>query len=379
MRYQKQLEEICVTVTNAPVTLYESVELLSTCVNNKKLAALTREGAYCLTQEELEPLAEQICADVDFSDPWMQFFFRSYPAQDDFKNAPCLASCIAYIYFNVMLTDSALQQQLSYTADHWKRTRRSGYRVGALNRFTLDFERTESAGPIRLYEELKRLPISAEFVSVLYEAFSDLDFYTERLLQLISPVASRLEAALQAYEARTDQLARQWAAFFESRDCLNAFLRKWTGTEIAGNIRELRIALRYLDAHTIVGNYLPEEQAVVMHVGVDILPALAPPKKEPNSNLDREFAAFKLLGDKGRRDILRLLNREPLSMQDIVNQLGLNSGTVFRNVNMLFHAGLLSRETRGERLFYQAKLHEVQELFDHMMAYLRGEAGDDNP
>ena len=94
--------------------------------------------------------------------------------------------------------------------------------------------------------------------------------------------------------------------------------------------------------------------------------------------MDREFAAFKLLGDKGRRDIIRLLGKKAMTMQEVANQLEINSGTVFRNINSLINAELLIRENHGGRFLYRAKLSYIQAIFDHMMEYFQDEDQTDN-
>ena len=71
--------------------------------------------------------------------------------------------------------------------------------------------------------------------------------------------------------------------------------------------------------------------------------------KKKDWNPDRELTAFKLLGDKSRRDIIRLIHKNAMTIQEISNHLGMNSGTVFRNINALCNAELLIQERRGER------------------------------
>ena len=369
MENQKQLGRVSVTVTTHPYILYETVELLRAFVNGMELKSLTREGPYCLTLEELQQIRDKVCGALDPSDKWLRHFFENHPLLDDSKTSTCLASCIAYSFFNNEMAAPDLRHQLDYVAAQWRETRRGGYQICSINRFSIAIEPAAAEEPVRLFEELRRLPISSDFCMLLYEAFSDLDFYADKLCQLISPAAASLTEALQPCEQRCTGLVQQWMDFFSDRTMLNAFLRSRTGTEISEAFEEMKIALRYFEPRLVVGSYSADERIVGMHVGIGVKPMLPPAREEVKIDLEQEFAAFKLLGDKGRRDTIRILSKGPLSMQDITNQLGINSGTVFRNINSLFQAGLLRREVHGERFYYKANLAYIQEIFDHMMAY----------
>lgn len=371
MGKQGHLEHIVVTVTSRPYILYETVALLRAYVNGSDMSGLTGDGAYCLHPSEVEEIAEQVCAGIDIAAPWVQLFFKNYPILNDVKSSTCLASCIAYSFFFIETEETTLRQQLDYVSEKWAVTRREGYQINSINRFSIEIEPAVTAEPIRLFEELQGLPISSEFSMLLYEAFSDLDFFIDQLYALIAPVAELLAQALRPYEARTAELAGQWTDFLKERSVLNDFLRRGTGTEISETLEEIKIVLRYFEPRMVVGSYVADKCIADLHVGIGVKPVLSASGKEEKIDLEREFAAFKLLGDKSRRDIIRLLGKNALSMQEIINQLGINSGTVFRNINSLFQAGLLSREIHGDRFFYKAKLDDIQTIFDHMMRYFR--------
>lgn len=371
MGTQGHLEHIEVTVTSRPYILYETVALLRAYVNGSDISGLTGDGAYCLHPSEVEEIAEQVCAGIDIAAPWVQLFFKNYPILNDVKSSTCLASCIAYSFFFIETEETTLRQQLDYVSEKWAVTRREGYQINSINRFSIEIEPAVTAEPIRLFEELQGLPISSEFSMLLYEAFSDLDFFIDQLYALIAPVAELLAQALRPYEARTAELAGQWTDFLKERSVLNDFLRRGTGTEISETLEEIKIVLRYFEPRMVVGSYVADKCIADLHVGIGVKPVLSASGKEEKIDLEREFAAFKLLGDKSRRDIIRLLGKNALSMQEIINQLGINSGTVFRNINSLFQAGLLSREIHGDRFFYKAKLDDIQTIFDHMMRYFR--------
>lgn len=368
-----------VFVTNQPYMLYETVELLRVFVNRTDPEELTMEGEFCLAPQEVKELMASACETIDPEDQWVRHFFQEFPILDDSNQKTCLASCIAYSSFNVRMQESVLDQQLAFVVDQWNLIRRGGYHINAVNRFGIGIDSAPSKGPVRLAEELKRLPLTPDFYLLLHEAFSDLEFSTAQLLRVIRPVAERLSSLLRPYVRRAAVLAERWSHFFQDRKMLYEFLKNRTGAVEEDSIDRVYLVLRYLHSRYAVGTNSPEEHVFGFHVGVGVKLTLTSSYQEKTAaSLDREAAAFKLLGDKGRRDIIRLLGKKAMTMQEVANQLEINSGTVFRNINSLYNAELLIRENHGGRFLYRAKLSYIQAIFDHMMEYFQDEAQPDN-
>ncbi len=80
-----------------------------------------------------------------------------------------------------------------------------------------------SQEPVRLAEELKRLPLTPDFYLLLHETFSDLEFSTAQLLRVIRPVAERLSALLRPYVRRAAALAERWSHFSRTVRCFTNF------------------------------------------------------------------------------------------------------------------------------------------------------------
>ncbi len=368
-----------VFVTNQPYMLYETVELLRVFVNRTDPEELTMEGEFCLAPQEVKELMASACETVDPEDQWVRHFFQEFPILDESNQKTCLASCIAYSSFNVRMQESVLDQQLAFVVDQWNLIRRSGYHINAVNRFGIGIDSAPSKGPVRLAEELKRLPLTPDFYLLLHEAFSDLEFSTAQLLRVIRPVAERLSSLLRPYVRRAAVLAERWSHFFQDRKMLYEFLKNRTGAVEEDSIDRVYLVLRYLHSRYAVGTNSPEEHVFGFHVGVGVKLTLTSSYQEKTAaSLDREAAAFKLLGDKGRRDIIRLLGKKAMTMQEVANQLEINSGTVFRNINSLYNAELLIRENHGGHFLYRSKLSYIQAIFDHMMEYFQDEAQPDN-
>ncbi|MBQ7870948.1 MAG: winged helix-turn-helix transcriptional regulator [Oscillospiraceae bacterium] len=363
-----------VFITNELYILFETVELLRAFVNGTAPEELTMEGEFCLSPQEVAALMEDACGDVDPADAWVQYFFKEFPILDDSNQKTCLASCMSYSIFNVRMLETGLEQQLAFVVEKWNQLRRSGYRFSGVNRFGIGIDPAPSQEPVRLADELKQLPLASEHYLLLHEVFSDLAFSVERLLPILRPVAERLSTLLRPYARRAALLTERWFRFLKDREMLRAFLLHRSGTTEEA-IDQVYLALRYLHCRYAVGTAAPEDHSVGFHLGVGVRPTLTPGYQEgTKASREREFAAFKLLGDKGRQDIIRLLSQESMTIQEVANRLEINSGTVFRNINSLFNAELLMRENHGGRFLYRARLAYIETIFDHMLMFFRKEA-----
>ncbi len=64
-------------------------------------------------------------------------------------------------------------------------------------------------------------------------------------------------------------------------------------------------------------------------------------------------AIFQSLGDLTRQKILFLLERGPRSVTQLVKPFSLTQPTVSRHLQVLKHAGLVTSQRRGQKVFYQ--------------------------
>ncbi len=370
---QEERAPMQVFITNRPYLLYETVELLRAFVNALPPSELTMEGEYCLTERQVTDVMASACQGLDPKDPWLRHFFQEYPILDDSGQTVCLASCIVYSMFDVTMQPDGIAAQMRRAVEDWQSARHQGYRFNSINRFGIGIDPEPERGPVRLAAELKKLPVPEDLRLLLHETLSDFAYSTGELERILTPVAQRLEPLLEPYVRRAQALAEQWRAFLRDREALLEFLRRRTGTLEQDTIDRVNISLRYLHSRYSAGVLSEDEKTFGFHLGVGTKVTMAQAYEEGSkSSLQRELAAFKLLGDPSRQEIIRLLSREPLTMYDVTQRLGMNPGSVFRSINSMFNAELLLRESREGKFYYQAKLPYIRSIFDHVLAHLSG-------
>lgn len=360
-----QKRKMRMKVGQEPCILYETVELLYAYINGISAERLTMERVYCIPAPEIARLMGEACAGVDLQDPDFRRFFARRPILGEHGQFTCLASCMVYWFIQLDVTDMTLQ--MDRMCANWERIRRRPFTIKAITRFALDIEALPEGPPVSLAAELKKLPVEEEFFLILLEAFSDYTYQMTRLRELIAPIAQRLQILLAPFVAQAESLRETWNQFFQETTAED-FVVKRTGTIPEKPFAQAGITLRYLGARYAVGYLDPERNSFFMHLGVGVRPALQQVYELEGLN-ERELASLRLLGDKGRSEMVQALMEKAMSMQELATHLGLNPGTVFRNLNSLTNAELLTKEIRGDRYYYRTNFPFIQAIFQHMLDF----------
>lgn len=360
-----QKRKMRMNVGREPCILYETVELLYAYINGISADRLTMDRVYCIPAPEIARLMGAACAGVDRQDPDFRRFFARRPILDEHSQFTCLAFCMVYWFIRLDTTDMTLQ--MDRICANWERIRRQPFTIRAINRYALDVEALPEGRPGSLAAELKKLPAEEDFLLILLEVFSDYTYQMNCLRELIMPIARRLQALLEPFVAQAEPLRETWDRFFQETS-VEDFVMKRAGTTLEKPLEQAGITLRYLGAHNAAGYLDPERNSFFMHLGVAIQPTLQQEYEQEGLN-ERELASLRLLGDKGRSEMVQALMEKSMSMQELATHLGLNPGTVFRNLNSLTSAELLTKEVRGGRYYYRTDFPFIQAIFQHMLDF----------
>lgn len=89
---------------------------------------------------------------------------------------------------------------------------------------------------------------------------------------------------------------------------------------------------------------------------------------DENVHTEELLAFFKALADANRLKIVALLAREPLSVEQLAEMLGLNSSTVSHHLARLAKAGLVSARAEGYYSIYQLELKTLTNLSQRLLS-----------
>jgi predicted transcriptional regulator len=89
---------------------------------------------------------------------------------------------------------------------------------------------------------------------------------------------------------------------------------------------------------------------------------------EDNAYVDELLAFFKALSDANRLKIVALLAKEPLSVEQMADMLGLSSSTVSHHLARLSGVGLVSARAEGYYSVYQLELDALNAMSQRLLS-----------
>ena len=88
----------------------------------------------------------------------------------------------------------------------------------------------------------------------------------------------------------------------------------------------------------------------------------------PNATMDELLEFFKALADGNRLRILGLLARQPLTVEQMAEMLGLRPSTVSHHLQYLSHVGLVSARAQGYYNIYQLEDAALEKMAHRLLA-----------
>ena len=218
--------------------------------------------------------------------------------------------------------------------------------------------------------EISRLPVPQSYQLQLVEVFSAFHWHLDRLMTILRPAAQRLEPLLAPWVEQAIPRAEEWERYLQEPTAMQTMLQK-TGLK-EPEICRLEIALRYFFPFGGPGEFQHPVAHLSLHLGVGIPPGKDAPET-PDLLRDWEFTALRLMVHPDRARMLRAMTDHPMSVQDLSQSLGLNPGSVFRDLNNMNNAGLLTQEIISNRIHYRTDSAAVERLTKHLVSYLHKE------
>ena len=119
--------------------------------------------------------------------------------------------------------------------------------------------------------------------------------------------------------------------------------------------------MRYFFPFGGPGEFQHPQAHLSLHMGVGIPPGKDAPQAADFLH-DWEFNALRLLAHPDRARMLRAMTGQAMSVQELSQTLGLNPGSVFRDLNNMKNVGLLAQEVVSNRIYYRTDSATVERL-----------------
>ncbi len=137
---------------------------------------------------------------------------------------------------------------------------------------------------------------------------------------------------------------------------------------VCDNCKTVTMRFRYFFSDMALGRIWSKDGTILFHLGVGKEPE--PRRAEPCSMADEEFEALRLMGNPARARMLQAMMYRTMTIQELSKALGLNPGSVHRDLNSLFCAKLLVLEAVRGKTGYRTDYEKIKALTERFLQFL---------
>lgn len=348
-----------IQVTARPHMLLETVELLYAYINHIPPEELTSNGEYSLPPEVIQEMLDVACAGLSREDSALRYFFEQYILSEEPKRDTCIARNL--VYDICYLSQNSVAADCERIRRIWKEELSGHSSIVGVGEYYLHWV-PETEGPvIPVVDGVDDLAVDTTYIEKLRQQFADHDLAISRLEALVTPVAEKLAPLLRPWAQRAESLACTWQERLQHPESKSKLLCKVDFSRV-DVINLWQLQLRYLNPAVSPGNLYLVSGEIFIHMGVDVpLEANAPKRIE-----HWELEALRLLGSDSRLKMLRALLDKPMSTRELAQTLGLNLGTVARDIRSMYDARLLTVEAENNRVYYRTNTKTLKLVGEHI-------------
>ena len=327
-----------VQIMSTPCYLLETVELIYAFVNGVPAEELTGPGSYCIPVREVQRIMDTACAGLALQNPTLQFFFQKEALADDSGDFTCIARNIAY--FVSTFSCKTISSAFDLLRKSWLTILQEHSYPASIGRYTFDcgWQDESESESTNLELRVNQLLISPDYRKKLLSVLKNFDYYTQLLEELIAPVERRLELLMVPWVKHSEPLRQNWYAYLTQPDLPSLLQQKWKFVtkepidQVYAVLGYFRAKVQMLELETL-GN----QNVIYIHIGVNCTTDL----RDEEEFAPWEIRALRLLGSQARIKLLKAIHAQPMSTRELAQNLGMNLGSVGRDVSSLLTAGLL--------------------------------------
>ena len=369
-----------VKMISEPFLLYETVGMISMYYAKKSFTktaeSLTDKYGNLLSQSQLDALnsnavlAEQflytVCSDLDVDSPDVKFFFKPFDT-----GRPNEINCVARIatLSFMKLINPCFDEEIEAIKQRWCDLKAEGVQVIDFTGSGIAFAKTHGKAVPTLFEQIYALQYPHDAKMDAFRVLDNLDYYLDKLAELLRPYANRLKEALSQLRPIYAYAAEAWASSFAgmSNEQLMDVIRVEHSNRPSDNASA---AISLFFFNELSYGYEPGTDDLIstFYIGAGIFPEFTRGYTEKHG--DQLAETMKAFTDPVKLDILARLFVESDYCLNIAQNMNLNAGNVSRHLTTLFDCGLLLRERKNSRTYYNTDIEAVRRVFSDVATYI---------
>lgn len=354
-----------IQVYERPNLLWEAADLLCAYVNRVSPEKLTSNRPYCIPTPIVAELMEQVCSHVDRKDTWVRFFFEGFPMRVPSSDELQTASLGCILVRNALGgRDCDLMECRKVLHDRdLENHADKPVGINAVLAHGIDTLAAEDYQPISLL--LRKVDMPEELRLSLTEALSNYHRYVDLLCDLLEPLAQRLEPLLTPWVENLRPRVEQWRSILETEEGLREFCFRMNLS--VDGLERVQMSLHLFYPDVSVSWCAIQSKICRFSAGLQHLPL----QDEQDELGEIEMTALRLLSGADRIKMLRAMSGRVMTQKEIALELGINSGTVFRDLNNLVLAHLVRIVHDGSYRGYTTNLDFLDRVTAHLNRYIR--------
>lgn len=341
----------------------ETAELLCAYVNQQNPATLTAAEPYCIPVQEISKMMDAVFGDLDLSDPRLNFYFRGHVVEG-YKEKGGTLTCVGVMLIGTAIQSDGCDVQVFREEMHNSTAgKEEFYTISSVTPFGLGLGSSQSYRP--LFEELSKLDLPDTLRMKLLEALSNFHFHVDRLCDLLEPYALRLLPLLQPWWEMAKPRIEQWREVLETEQGRNNLLAEINMDTTS--LQCLSLNLRFFNVGYNRCKYDVDQQILDAYINLAREPIL---RKDDNLT-ENEVLTLRLLSSVDRVDMLKSMCGRVMTPKELTKELGMNPGSVFRDLNSLFQVKLIDMVVEGTHRSYTTNMEYFESFLRRLHGYVK--------
>ncbi len=310
----------------------------------------------------INDICGEIMKDADKNDPRLSYYFKSLDGKSGSWWDYCPAAMLALTFIDPGI--NGFDEAIEYAKSSRRRLFNTRFKLQGILPSGLVFTTTEISEQ-SFIKQLSELECSSVYKWTACELFEDFDSHMNELADLIRPFAEKLECGLEANRATWKEIYDYWEDYFQNHS-ISEFRRDLTNTGGAAddNFEELHVNLNIVAARYLRSDFELFANARAAHVFIGTSLNSSSRIMPTTSDIQSVGRAFRTLSEKGKLELLRTLAFKRSHCTEIAAETGINSGTVSKMLDALYHLGLLNFERVDNKFYYTTNLENYYRLLD---------------
>lgn len=371
-----------VKMIREPIFLYEVLGMLCRYYRKETFTStaegmLARYGSVLSRAEKTELMSNAAiadrfmntaCADLKLDDPDVKFFFEPFDTGEE-REMNCVARVLLLSLMEVRHPE--FEDGIREIKKRWSDFKKDGFEILNFHMHGMEIISALGRKVPSLFEQIYSMDYPQKAKMDAFLALEKHEYYIEKLADIMRPYARRMKAEMSRLGPIYATSADHWEHYLSIMppEQVFALLRIDEKTQLH-MLTEAAVSLFFFNE---IGNCFDDipsspNELTTLYIGLAIYPQYT--KAFAEQQLERIADTMKALADSVRMNILARLRKNPDYCLNIAQGMDINAGNISRHLTLLYEYGLVTREKRDGRIYFESNTEAVERALSAYLTYV---------